>query len=62
MTVTAYQQGELMIKREQLGSKLPELDRTNDPRGGAAAWALLAVGTALIVGIVAAVMWATGTW
>jgi hypothetical protein len=51
-----------MIKREQLGSDLPELDRTDDPRGGAAAWALLAVGTALIAGIGAALMWVTGIW
>ncbi|MGH3696998.1 MAG: hypothetical protein ACRDRX_23970 [Pseudonocardiaceae bacterium] len=51
-----------MIKRERLESNLPELDRTDDPRGGAAAWALLAVGATLIAGIVVAVMWATGAW
>lgn len=51
-----------MIKREHPVLKLPELDRTDDPRGGAAAWALLTVGATLIVGIVVALMWATGAW
>jgi hypothetical protein len=36
---------------------LPELDRADDPRGGAVAWALLAVGAALIAGVIAAVIW-----
>jgi hypothetical protein len=51
-----------MIEWEQLESDLPELDRTDDPRGGAAGWALLTVGVALIAGIVVAVLWSTGTW
>jgi hypothetical protein len=39
---------------------LPELDRADDPRGKAVAWALLAVGMALVTGILLAVMWAAG--
>jgi hypothetical protein len=51
-----------MREPEHSASNLPELDRTDDPRGGAAAWALLAVGMALIGGIFLAVMWLTGVW
>lgn len=51
-----------MIEPEHLASDLPELDRTDDPRGGAVAWALLAVGVALVVGIFLAVMWVVGAW
>lgn len=51
-----------MIGPEPVEIHLPELDRTDDPRGGAAAWALLAVGVVLIVGIVLAVIWAAGVW
>jgi hypothetical protein len=47
---------------EHVASDLPELDRTNDPQGGAVAWALLAVGVALIAGIILAVMWVAGAW
>lgn len=43
-----------MIEPEHLAFELPELDRAHDPRGGAAAWALLAVGMTLVVGIVLA--------
>jgi hypothetical protein len=49
-----------MATREHLESNLPELDRTGDPRGGAAGWALVAVGGALFAGIVIAVMWSAG--
>lgn len=51
-----------MIKRERLAPNLPGLDRTDDPRGGAVAWALLTVGATLIAGIVVTIMWATGAW
>lgn len=51
-----------MIEPEHVASDLPELDRTDDPRGGAVAWALLAVGVALIAGILLAVMWVAGAW
>jgi hypothetical protein len=44
-----------MIKSERLESSLPELDHTNDPRGGAIAWALLTVSATVIVGILLAV-------
>lgn len=37
-------------------SGLPELDRADDPRGGAVAWALLAVGIVAVAGIILAVM------
>lgn len=40
-----------MIKSECPESRLPELDHTNDPRGGAIAWALLTVSVTVIVGI-----------
>ena len=46
-----------MIKSERVSPDLPELDRTDDPRGGAAAWALLAVSAALIIGASVAVIW-----
>jgi hypothetical protein len=49
--------GEPMIEREHIDLDLPSLDRRDDPRGGAAAWALLAVGAALAVGILV-VIWA----
>lgn len=41
---------------------LPELCRTDDPRGGAAAWAVLAVSMAVIAGMLLAAMWAAGAW
>lgn len=47
-----------MIESERVESALPELDRTDDPRGGAVAWALLAVSGVLVAGILLAVMWA----
>lgn len=36
---------------------LPRLDRRDDPRGGAIAWALLAVGVTLITSIILTVSW-----
>lgn len=44
-----------MTEPEHVEVALPELDGTDDPRGGAVAWALLVVGLALIVGILLAV-------
>jgi hypothetical protein len=41
-----------MIKSGYVTSDLPELDRTDDPRGGAVAWALLVVGAALVIGTI----------
>jgi len=40
-----------MIKPEYAMSGLPVLDRADDPRGGAVAWALLAVLTVLVASI-----------
>jgi hypothetical protein len=51
-----------MIDQEHVESELSELDRMDDPEGGAVAWALLAVGGALVAGILLAVLWAAGTW
>ncbi|MBV9058078.1 MAG: hypothetical protein JO296_04275 [Pseudonocardiales bacterium] len=42
--------------------RFPELCRTDDPHGGAAAWALLAVGMALLTCVLFAVAWAVGVW
>ena len=50
------------MRRERLKSTLPKLDQTEDPRGGAVAWALLVMGAALIAGILLAVTWAVGAW
>ena len=46
-----------MTEPERVEAGLPDLDRSDDPRGGAAAWALLAVGVALLAAIVVAVIW-----
>ncbi len=48
------------VETEHLDSTLPELDQTDDPRGGAAAWALLMMAAALIAGILVALK-AVGT-
>ncbi len=45
-----------MIKSEHLESSLPELDHTNDPRGGAIAWALLTVIATVVVSILLTMM------
>jgi hypothetical protein len=47
-----------VIQPEHMESDLPQLDRKDDPRGGAIAWALLAVGAALIAGTILVVIWA----
>ncbi|MBV9142866.1 MAG: hypothetical protein JO115_18460 [Pseudonocardiales bacterium] len=54
--------GGVVAEPEYVASDLPALDRTDDPRGGAVAWALLAVGVVAVAGIVAAVMWLLGVW
>ena len=51
-----------MIESGSIASDLPELDRTDDPRGGAAAWALLAVGMVLLASILLTVMWVAQSW
>ncbi|MGH3788707.1 MAG: hypothetical protein ACRDRG_19645 [Pseudonocardiaceae bacterium] len=45
-----------MIEPERVEAGLPDLDRTDDPRGGATAWALLAVGLVLLAAIIIAVI------
>ncbi|HEX2290951.1 MAG TPA: hypothetical protein VHH53_12340 [Pseudonocardiaceae bacterium] len=47
-----------MAEPEHIQFDLPQLDRRDDPRGGAVAWALLVGGLALVTGIVLAVIWA----
>jgi hypothetical protein len=47
-----------MTEPKHIESDLPQLDRNDDPRGGAVAWALLAVGAALITGTILTVIWA----
>jgi hypothetical protein len=47
-----------MIEPEHIEIDLPRLDRGDDPRGGAVAWALLVVGVALVAGTLLAVIWA----
>lgn len=47
-----------MIEPGHIGFDLPRLDRSDDPRGGAVAWALLAVGVVLVAGTLLAVIWA----
>jgi hypothetical protein len=51
-----------MSDPEPATSTLPQLDRTDDPRGAAAGWALLVVGATLIAGILLIVKWAIGAW
>jgi hypothetical protein len=41
-----------MVIKLQRRSSLPRLDRSDDPTGGAVAWALLVVAAVLIAGIV----------
>jgi hypothetical protein len=45
-----------MIESGCVSSELPELDRTDDPRGAAVAWALLTVCMVLVTGIVLSAM------
>jgi hypothetical protein len=51
-----------MIEREPLLSDLPERGHTDDPRGAAVAWAVLAVGASLVTGILATVRWMAEPW
>jgi hypothetical protein len=51
-----------MIESGHVASELPELDRTGDPRGGAVAWALLAVSMVLVASIILTVMWVVRSW
>jgi hypothetical protein len=46
-----------MIKPKHTDLDLPRLDRRDDPRGGAIAWALLVVGATLITSILLTVTW-----
>jgi hypothetical protein len=47
------------IEPQHIASGLPELDRTNDPRGGAVAWALLMVGAVSVLGTIVTII---GVW
>jgi hypothetical protein len=49
-----------MIESGCISSELPDLDRTDDPRGGAAAWALLTMCMVFLGVIVLTAMWTTG--
>ncbi|MGH3673203.1 MAG: hypothetical protein ACRDSH_21680 [Pseudonocardiaceae bacterium] len=46
-----------MIDQERMTYDLPDLDRVGDPRGGAVAWALLAVCAVVIAGILLMATW-----
>jgi hypothetical protein len=45
-----------MIDPKHVESDLPKLVRTDDPRGGAVAWALLAVSVALVIATILVVI------
>jgi hypothetical protein len=45
-----------MTEPQHIASSLPELDRTDDPRGGAVAWALLAVSAASVIAVILAII------
>jgi hypothetical protein len=47
----------VMVEPLRISSDLPQLDRTDDPRGGSVAWALLIVTTAMIAGVVLSLVW-----
>jgi hypothetical protein len=55
-------QGVKMIESGRVWSDLPELDRADDPQGGAVAWALLSVGTVFAAGMLLAATWVIGVW
>ncbi|MGH3917442.1 MAG: hypothetical protein ACRDSG_00085 [Pseudonocardiaceae bacterium] len=50
-----------MNEPEPVEVALPELNWIDEPRGGAAAWALLVLGVTLTAGILLAVTWAAGS-
>jgi hypothetical protein len=56
--VEGNRRGGVMTEPEHIEFDLPRMDCRDDPRGGAVAWALFAVGVALIAGTVLAVIWA----
>jgi hypothetical protein len=41
----------------RVSSDLPELDRADDPRGGAVIWALFIVAATVVAAIVASIIW-----
>jgi hypothetical protein len=47
-----------MIEPQRIEFDLSRLDCSDDPRGGAVAWALVAVSVALVTGTLLAVIWA----
>lgn len=47
----------VMTEPRRVSSELPQLDRTDDPRGGSVAWALLAVTTVMIAGMLVTLAW-----
>jgi hypothetical protein len=47
----------LMAEPGRVSTNMPELDRTNDPRGGAIIWALFVVAATLVAAIVVSVIW-----
>lgn len=52
--------GEVMIDPKRVDLDLPQLDRTDDPGGGAVAWALLAAGVAVVAGILLTIILVAG--
>ena len=50
----------MVIDPKRVKLNLPQLDRTDDPRGGAVAWALLVAGVAVVAGILLTMIWAAG--
>ena len=53
---------EVATRTGYLESSLPELYDTDDPRGGAVVWALLAVSMAVVVGILLLTTWTASVW
>jgi hypothetical protein len=47
----------MVIQPEHKEFDLPPLGYRDDPRGGAVAWALLALGISLVVGTLLAMIW-----
>lgn len=46
-----------MTEPQHIESDLPQLDRKDDPRGGAIAWALLTVAAVVIAVIILVMIW-----
>lgn len=51
-----------MIESGHVSSDLPELDRADDPQGGAVVCALLAVSMVLVTSIILTTMWVAQGW